>query len=192
MRLRQFVVQPQRRGNEPFYVFESCLRTALRPQPAVSQCESRPGSRKIRIQFRRPLEQIRSHALTVPRLAPHIESTHQVKLVRVDVLGRSLADAGALRRRQLYFERIHDGMRDFILHCEDVIKLTVVSLAPQMMAESSIDQLRRDSDAIANLAHAALDDVSDIKLSRYLADIDRPALESERRVTRCHRQGRDL
>jgi hypothetical protein len=37
---------------------------------------------------------------------------------------------------------------DLILNCEDIFELSIVALSPTMCARRSIDQLRRDADAV--------------------------------------------
>src|SRR5208283_410855 len=62
----------------------------------------------------------------------------------------------------------------------------VVALRPYMAAGGDVVELRRDADAIAALAHAALDHVADADVLGDLLQGDGLALVDERRVARDH------
>ena len=57
-----------------------------------------------------------------------------------------------------------------------VVDRAIVTFRPEVRAVCCVDQLRRDADAVAALANAALQHVSDAELLRRLADIDRGSL----------------
>ena len=61
-----------------------------------------------------------------------------------------------------------------------------------MVAVRRLDQLRRDADLVAGLAHAALQDVRDVELLRHVLDVDLLALELEGRGARGNPQIGDL
>ena len=69
-------------------------------------------------------------------------------------------------------QRRDDGRGHFVLDGEDVIELAVVALGPDVRVGFGVDQLHGDADAIARLAHAALDDILHLELARDLAHID--------------------
>ena len=151
IRFRQVVVQLQRLCNKAFDVLEGYVGLASRPQPAMGQCEVGPTARKLRIQFRCTPEQVRGHLHAVLSLAPKVESTHQIQLIGIDVVGGSPSDVRALLRSQLDLERSDDGMRDLVLHGEDVAELPVIAFRPQVMAGPSVDQLRGNPDRLPAL-----------------------------------------
>ncbi len=80
------------------------------------------------------------------------------------------------------------AMTNSELNREDVLEIAVVALGPDMVAAFGLDELGGDAHPVPGLAHAALDDVIDTQLAPDLADIDRLALEGERRVAGDHEQ----
>ena len=50
---------------------------------------------------------------------------------------------GAGRSGKLHLQRGRDGLRDFVLHVEQVRHLAVVALRPEMIAVLGVDELRR-------------------------------------------------
>ena len=81
-----------------------------------------------------------------------------------------------------------DRRRHLVLDREDVLEVAVVALGPEVAVGLGVDQLHGDADALARLAHAALDDVLHAELARDLLHVDRLALVLERRVARDHEQ----
>ena len=73
----------------------------------------------------------------------------------------------------LRLDRGDDRVGDVVLHGEDVDKLAVVALGPEMAAGGGVVELRGDAHAVAGLAHAAFDDVADAELLGDLPDMNR-------------------
>ena len=73
-----------------------------------------------------------------------------------------------------------------------VVDRAVVTFRPEVRAVLCVDQLRRDADAVAALANAALQNVSDAKLLRRLADIDRTSFVNEAGIACDDPQSRQL
>ncbi len=67
--------------------------------------------------------------------------------------------------------RAGDLRRHLVLQRERIVHGAVGAARPQMRAGLGLDQLRRDADAIAGPAHAALDDVADAEVAGERADI---------------------
>jgi hypothetical protein len=65
-------------------------------------------------------------------------------------------------------------------------------VGPQMRAGRNIDELRRDAHPLRQLAHAALEHVTDAQLATDLLHVHRPALVGEARVARDHEQPADV
>ena len=63
--------------------------------------------------------------------------------------------------------------RDLVLDREDVLEVAVVALGPEVAVGLGVDQLHRDAHPLADLAHAALDDVLHAELARELLHVDR-------------------
>ena len=112
----------------------------------------------------------------------------QVQRVRLGI-GRA-----RLRRRaeQRDLELLDHVGRDLVLDREDVVELAVVGLRPQVRVGAGLDQLRRDPDRVARLAHRAFEHVRHVQRARDLRDSDFLALERERRGARRHLQLRNL
>ena len=72
-----------------------------------------------------------------------------------------------------------DGLRDLILHREDVRHLAVVALRPEMKTIGDLDELRRDSDAVARLANTPLENMLDVEPPADLSEFDVLSPEEE-------------
>src|SRR4029434_8562661 len=76
-----------------------------------------------------------------------------------------------LRRQCAYHARRH-----LILQIEDVFERAVVAVGPDVIACCGVNELSSDADAIAGLADASLQHISDAELAADLLQIDRLAL----------------
>src|SRR5690349_15222202 len=85
-------------------------------------------------------------------------------------------------------QRRDDGAGHLVLNGEDILKLPVVALRPDVPVGLSVDQLHGDADSIARLAYAALENVVDPELARDLLHLHRLTLVNESRVARDHEQ----
>ena len=65
----------------------------------------------------------------------------QIMRVGLDVFGRRLLDGFLLLRQELHLELFDDGLGDLVLNRENVGKVAVVAVGPQMAAVGSFDQL---------------------------------------------------
>ena len=94
----------------------------------------------------------------------------------LDIGGRRVAQPRlfALGQPDLHLGCQDEG--DFVLDGENVVDGAVIAFRPEVRAVVGVDQLRRDPDAVAALANAALQNVSHTKLLRRLTDIDRRPL----------------
>ena len=100
----------------------------------------------------------------------------------VEVFRRPASGAFALAGLDLRFDRDHNLFGDPVLQFEDVIQAAVEVLGPEMVATGRIDQLSGDAQAVAGLADATFDHVSQAEFARDLGDVDRPPLVGEGRV----------
>ena len=125
-------------------------------------------------------------ALGIPdSLLHHVAST-QVQLVRRRVDLRSRLRARDADAQQPLAQRIPDGARDLVLHGEDVAHVAVVALRPELMSLRGVDELRRDAQARARLAYAAVEHEARAELLADAAHVQVAALECQRRRTRHH------
>jgi hypothetical protein len=95
------------------------------------------------------------------------------------VLG--LLAPGALRVGVLQPPRQYrdDGLSDLVLQREDIHQLAVVTVGPKMVATRRVDKLRRDPNAIAGLANAALHEVADIQVRGHVLNLAGASLVGE-------------
>src|SRR5262249_48878285 len=49
-----------------------------------------------------------------------------------------------------------DALRDIVLHCENILKVAIVALRPQVVAARPIDQLSADANSVAGATYTAL------------------------------------
>src|ERR1051326_281836 len=88
-----------------------------------------------------------------------------------------------LRHRGLY--RSGNGLRDLVLHGENVGRVAVVSFRPEMVPGRGIDKLAGDADrAAAATTYAALEHIVHAKLARDLMHADGAILVNETGVAR--------
>ena len=116
----------------------------------------------------------------------------EIELVGVDVGGRRLAERVLLARQQLDLQHLDDAAGDLVLHREHVREHPVEALGPQILAGIRVDELRREADPLAGLAHAALQDVAHAQPGTRLPDVQLHPLEGEGGVARGHEQPGDL
>ena len=87
------------------------------------------------------------------------------------VRGRSLLDRVLLGRRKLGLQLVGDGFGDFALNGEDIRKIAIVSLRPEMRIVARVDQLCVHPHAIGYALHAAFHQMRDPELLRDLAQV---------------------
>jgi hypothetical protein len=79
-------------------------------------------------------------------------------------------------------QRGRDTLGDLVLDGEDIFELAVVALRPALIAVLDVDQLHVDPEAIAGLAHAALENRGDTQAPSHGADVHSRPTELERRA----------
>ena len=77
-------------------------------------------------------------------------------------------------------QRIHNGMRQFILQGEQIAEIAIVILRPEMKSVVTVDQLRGHPNALAGAAHAAFENHADIEVAGNLPHVDIAAFVGER------------
>ena len=93
-------------------------------------------------------------------------------------------DLDESRRRtggKRHFQPLDNRAGDLVLHVENVCDLAIVAFRPDMKPAGRIDQLRHDSHTSARLAYAAFQQMAYIQPPGDVSDLDRFALERERR-----------
>ncbi len=77
-------------------------------------------------------------------------------------------------------QRRHHRPRDLLLHREDLAGEPLVGLRPQVEALAHVHQVHGDAEAVAGLAHAALEHRGDVEPAAGLAGVLAPAPDRER------------
>ena len=166
-------------------------QTAAREEMMMAPRQRRMGRRVGRIDRKR-LFQKRDGAVSVVGLADIDQRQRpQHQIIGVEAVSALALDPLDLGASQAGLDGADHADRDLILHGEDVIERTVIALGPQMRAALGLDQLGGDADAIACLAHAAFQHVTDAEIAPDLLHVDRPAPVGGARIARDHEQPAD-
>jgi hypothetical protein len=78
-----------------------------------------------------------------------------VEIKRGDIGCRRLLDGLFFTRRKFRLKLVGNRFRNFTLNRENVGKIAIVSLSPEMRIVARVDELRVDADAISRPLHAA-------------------------------------
>ena len=78
-------------------------------------------------------------------------------------------------------DRGHDHPRHLVLHAEDILDFTVVTVSPDMLAADRIDQLCGYPHRVVGASHTAFDHVISIQLRSDAEMIDALLLDRNRR-----------
>ena len=147
------------------------------PELGVGVGQTRPRQRVAGIDFDRLGEhlprrfEIRTGSATVMAAAP------QVELVGLEI-GRAFGAQGLfLDRAQGQLQGLDDVVGNLALDDEDIGELTVIGLRPQVETVGHLDQLGADTELIARLAHAALENIVDPEPAADLLYIEVGLLE---------------
>jgi hypothetical protein len=81
-------------------------------------------------------------------------------------------------------QRRHHIVGNLVLQREDIGELAVEADAQELLTPRRLDQLGRDADAAARLAHAALEHIAHVQLAAHGMDVDGLTLIGEGRVAR--------
>lgn len=129
-----------------------------------------------------PFIEPRPAVLVEPRQAA------QIAVVGIEVLSRMMPSPFDLRLLEAPSDGGNDTSRNSVLQVEDVFQGPVEVISPKMRAAMAVDQLPGDAQAIADLAHAALQHVAHTELAAHLLDVERIALVGKRAGARDHEQ----
>ena len=168
------------------------LERAAFPELHVRQ--GRPDIRQgiARVPVDRLLEILDRFTHPLLRVSDQPVATLEIELVRLEVAGRLLVDAGLLRGRELRLEGGGDVQRHVGLDREDIGELTVVRLRPEVLVACGLDQLRDDPHPIADAPYAPLEQRRHLELRRDLAQAVAPLLERHDRRAGDHPESADL
>ena len=115
--------------------------------------------------------------LRLDHIAPGVEGARRLAVEKT-----------GLGQQEARLQRPDDALSHLVLDGEDVVEIAVVLVRPNVVAAFGVDELGGDSDAIARLAHAAFQDITNAEVGRHLAHIGRLALVGEGGVARDDEQ----
>ena len=110
----------------------------------------------------------------------------QIVLIGLYIVGRRFLDGAFFLLPEYDAQRSHDVLGDLILNGEDIFELAIITLRPEVVAVSHVDELRRDAKPVAGFPHAALQHRVDLESASDLADVLVFFLERERGRARRH------
>src|ERR1700730_17343144 len=96
----------------------------------------------------------------------------------------------SLRCDQLNVERNGDPARDLVLQREQIARVAVETLSPQMSVGLGIDQLRVDADLVTRPTDASFEDITHAQLAPDLLHFYRLVPIGERGIARGYEHGR--
>ena len=94
--------------------------------------------------------------------------------------GRRLAAALSGRRGERHLQRLGDLSTDLVLYVKDAGQRVLEAFRPQLEPAGRIDQLHRDTHALALLANAAFEQICDAECTRDFDNAELTVLERER------------
>ena len=103
----------------------------------------------------------------------------QVEVVGVNTRRRLLAHLWGPVVHKRLIEVAGDTPSDLILNFENIVKVTVETLAPNLLTGFSVGQLRGDANTTACLADAPLQDITDIQIVPDVGHADGSVLVSK-------------
>src|SRR6516225_12390159 len=106
----------------------------------------------------------------------------KVEIVGVETVRALTLGSLYLGLAQTGFDRANDAQGNLVLHRENVVERAIVALGPDMPAAPRLDQLCRQTDAVASLAQAAFEDIAHAELAADLLHVDGAAFEGKGRV----------
>jgi hypothetical protein len=138
--------------------------------------QRREREREVRIEIERLLEQpLGPQALLAARF-------HDLARLQVEAVGLRASRGRAIQHRALVgperdVERLHDALRNFRLHVEQVLERTVEAVGPQRVAVRGAQELGADARAVPGAPHAAQQQEIGGQLARQRAGRERAVAE---------------
>ena len=166
------VVERQRSSDLRDHLLHGAVAIRAPPvDPGLAEHARLPGVgvRVVRIERDRAIEQaLRLGVVLADRaVVQHLGGQHA--FIGRHVVGRLALRAVVRGGLDAAGKRRDDRAGHLVLDGEDILKLAVVAFGPDMPVGFRIDQLHGDADAIADLAHAALEHVFDAEFACDLA-----------------------
>jgi hypothetical protein len=167
------------------------VKTAARETNLVAHAKPSVGDGVVRVERERIVQKPRRNLRVGGHRSHDVRHRAQTEIVGAEVIGVLAPRALDFGFPQARLDDADHLVGDLILEVEHIRDRPVEPVGPQMRARLGLDQLPRDAQAIAGLAHAALQDITHAKVPPDLPDVDRPALVGEARIARDHEQPLD-
>ncbi|HXX50651.1 MAG TPA: hypothetical protein VEI98_05120 [Xanthobacteraceae bacterium] len=161
-----------RRAGAEFAAQGLAKRTGL---PGVSRCEQR-------VELDRPIEMRFRFAVVGRSLQVVIILTAQEMIVGVQRVAGFAACPIECRRLNTFRQHRNDALGDFVLDGEQVGKIAIVTLRPQMLAAPRVDQLSADANSLARPPDASFEHITNAELARYFGNPSRPPAIGKRGI----------
>ncbi len=110
----------------------------------------------------------------------------------LDIIRCRVPEPGLLALQQVDLQFHCNNQRNLILHGENIVNGSIITLSPDVCAAMRIDQLSRDANSIAAFANAPLEHVAHVQLFRDLTHIHRAAFVHKGGISRDHHQSGKL
>src|SRR5271166_6977016 len=185
------VVERQRQSCAPSCFLEGLRRRSAPPVYVVEnmrRANEGDGRDKARVQFYGALPELPRLAVAFLRLQIPKLATAQKQVIGFKIVGVLGQEPLPVVLTEIERERGDNLLGNVVLDGEDVRKVSVKALGPEMPACLGVNQLRRNAHPVARFADASLKDVADAQVLADVAYIDIPALEGEAGVARDHEQ----
>src|SRR5215831_4775022 len=111
-----------------------------------------------------------------------------MQVVGIEAVGRLTGRSGNFGRKQLRFDRTDNATRHPVLEIENIGKLAINAIGPNVRTRFGIDELAANAHAIARFSNAAFEYVAHSQFAGNLPHIDGTTLVSKTRITGDHEQ----
>src|SRR6516165_9837063 len=115
------------------------------------------------------------------RIVPRQRVPLEDALVGFEARGRLASRAVNVGHLHPAYERADDPLYNLVLDGKDLRLEAVKMVTPDLMAARCVDELHRDSDAIADATYAPLDHEANVQFARHGSDVYVGAAVLERR-----------
>lgn len=140
--------------------------------PRLAERTGLPGvsRREQRVELNRPIEMRFRFAVGVHSLQVMIVLAAQEMIIGVQRVAAFAACLIERRRLNSFRQHRDNALRDFVLDGEQVCKIAIITLRPQVLAACRIDELRTDANSAACAPDTSFQDVTNAELTCYFGN----------------------
>ena len=146
----------------------------------------------VRVERQRLFQKLDPDRTAVGHAGSGVGQCAKIEVVGIQIVWTLSPGALNLAALQARFDNADHTIGDSVLEVEHVLRISVISVRPEMRAGLGFDELRCDAQAVAGLSHAPFKEVANAKLAPDLAHIDGLALVDEAGIARDHEQPLDV